>query len=451
MREDTRALLEEIAHCPIVVSCKSGHEHPCGRVVDLQRDASLSKHQVPEPWSGHLDEALILFVGTGPAMARGEDYAVWSDPADEVADYFDGRFGDGPRQILDGVYPPIPGRHSATPLQSWVELKARAAELVEDPVPGVDYAVTYAVHCRTQGELGLRPAMTVCPDRYLRRVVAAARRAVVLIAVGPHAGAAVREVLGVAVSDDVRHAGPVHVEGLDRHVVYLDHFGGYGSAKEVATAVTAADFGMLRRALAAQRSGGDQSEPPAAAAPARTAAAPRDPASLVRAAFEELTAAFEDGEARWLAAAGRLHDVALTRVGWLVQKSVAGQGLDVVALGEATGFALRSGRRSLLWCDYAAVPATDCRSRRGADKVLQWALQRVRRRPDGDQVLAAVAVCPPVGGSGPDGRGLDEVAAMLLPRVGLQLAVDRYRVEDASSALHPACLDVYLFGRAPTA
>lgn len=447
MREDTRALLEEIAHCPVTASCKSGHEHPCSRVVDVQRDAALSRHQVPEPWSGHLEQALVLFIGTSPAIARGEDCAVWSDPSDEIVGYFEARFGAGPRQIREGVYPPIPGGHSGTPLQSWVDVKARAGELIDEPVPGVDYAMTHAVHCRTQGELGLRPAMTVCPARYLRRVVAAAGQAHVLVALGPHAASAVRDGLGIPIGDDLRHVGPVPVEGRDRHVLYLDHFGGYGSVKEVGAAVDPETLALLRRELRGLRAGDvavhgggpTTSRPPADRSD--------EPLGWVQAAFRELTDSFEAGEAQWLAAGGRLHEAALSRVGWLLQRSVAGHGLHVELLPDSPGLVVRQGRHSVLRCHYAAVAAADLRRRGGRDHVIEWALARVHPRTEAALPLVAVAV----GAAGAEngsatGRELDEIADVLTPRLGAGAFVERFRVEDAGGTPPVACLDLYLVG-----
>ncbi len=445
MREDTALLLEEIARCPVVVSCKSGADHPCSRVVDAQRDVGLPQHQVPEPWSGHLDEALVLFIGTSPAIARGEDYAVWSDPPQEVAGYFEDRFGDGPRQVRDGIYPPIPGRHSSTALQSWVEVKARAAELMADPVPGVDYAVTYAVHCRTEGELGVRRAATVCPDRYLRRIVAAARRAHVLVALGPHAAGAVHDVLGVGIGNDVRHVGPGRVVGLDRHVLYLDHFGGYGAIKDVAAAVDAYPLHEIRESLAAARAGADAPDEPSRGPWVRAPAAPLDPVSSLRAAFHELASSFDAGEPRWLTTSGRLADAALSRAGWLLQRSVAGQGLEVLVFSNPTGLVVSDVRHALVSCDYAVVSATDCLHRSGADRVAEWALQQTLPRTGGAAALAALAVPAPLGEDGSlDGIALDDVAHALTSRLRQRARVDRYRVHDEGATGSVPCLDVYL-------
>lgn len=445
MREDSRLLLDEITHCPVLVSCKSGQEHPCSRVVDAQRDLALADHQVPEPWSGRLDEALVLFITTSPAIARGEDYAVWSDPPEAVAGYFQGRFGDGPRSVLDGVYPPIPGRHSTTPLQSWVELKARAAELVPAPVPGVDYAVTYAVHCRTEGELGVRRAVAVCPERYLRRLVAAAARARVLVVVGPHAATAVHGALGLRLRDDVRHLGPVPVEGLHRHVVFLDHFGGYGAIKEVAAAVDDRTLETIRHELAALRSPGADDSSPAAEQPRATQLPSfSDVLPSLQSALLAMTTSYDAGEAAWLAANGRLADAALSRVGWLLQSSLGAHGLDVTVLTNPTGLVVARGRRALLMCDYAVVPADRCRSPIEADELVDRTLQRAGRGDPGSCSLAALAVSAPVAGDGTvDTRALHDAAMALIPRLRTRADVHGYRV-GAQDARPEAYLDVYL-------
>lgn len=114
-------LLQEIAHCPIVEECKTDPHggHPCTAIVMSQASEFLANHQVPEPWSGHLEIAPILFLSSNPSIGTNEDYYPrWSWQVERVTDFFSNRFGGGSEKwICDGRYPLIrEGVHSTTPV-----------------------------------------------------------------------------------------------------------------------------------------------------------------------------------------------------------------------------------------------------------------------------------------------------------------------------------------------
>ncbi len=65
-------LLLEITECPVVALCWTGEgaTHPCRRIVETQ-PADPPTFQVPEPWTGHLDRAPLLFVASRRSAATG--------------------------------------------------------------------------------------------------------------------------------------------------------------------------------------------------------------------------------------------------------------------------------------------------------------------------------------------------------------------------------------------
>ena len=54
-----------------------------------------SQLQVPEPWSGNLEHAPILFLSSNPSISTAELYPRWEWPDEEIADFFGRRFGGG--------------------------------------------------------------------------------------------------------------------------------------------------------------------------------------------------------------------------------------------------------------------------------------------------------------------------------------------------------------------
>jgi hypothetical protein len=68
MKRKAAELAAEIVRCPVVDQClaPSGKGLPCHRVVSWQGQLAGDLRYVPEPWSGHLDRAPILFVSSNP-------------------------------------------------------------------------------------------------------------------------------------------------------------------------------------------------------------------------------------------------------------------------------------------------------------------------------------------------------------------------------------------------
>jgi hypothetical protein len=166
--EGARELLLEIVHCPNVPSCLQGlsRSHACRQIVESQRSRSMDGFQVPEPWSGHLFEAPLLFPSSNPSISETDQYPTRSWRDYEIEAYFYQRFQ---QSIVDGIRT----RQSySKPVRFWSEVRSRAAELYERAVtPGEDYALTEVVHCKSRKNYGVKQALKECSDRYLSRVL----------------------------------------------------------------------------------------------------------------------------------------------------------------------------------------------------------------------------------------------------------------------------------------
>jgi hypothetical protein len=216
-------LLREISHCPIIELCfrHPSTEHPCANIVRSQHSPSLADHQVPEPWSGDLEHAPILFLSSNPSLSEVEEYPRWSWPPDLTEDYFVRRFGGGRKPwVIRGVKSlQSDGTHGPA-VKFWAAVRKRAEELLERaPTPGVDYALTEVVHCKSRAEEGVQEALAYCATRYLTRVLEQAG-AKVIVVLGGHAKRTMQAKFRLK---ETSVLGPIQLGGRERYIAFLPH------------------------------------------------------------------------------------------------------------------------------------------------------------------------------------------------------------------------------------
>ncbi len=247
MNADNR-VLESIIHCELLARCKAGEDLPCSKIVAVQ-DVPLREQQVPEPWTGHLDRARLVFISSNPSIDPREAYPRWGDDIAESVRYFTDRFDGGPGQIRDGIYSPLPEGGWSGAVRFWAAVRQRAFELIPDAIPGVNYALTEVVHCKSQNEIGVVEARHTCASRYLPMVLAAATEAQVFAVIGVQAVREVSDLFGLELDGNNRFAQLDH-DGHRWIFVYLDHPSSGGKKKRFATALTHEQFDRVRDELA---------------------------------------------------------------------------------------------------------------------------------------------------------------------------------------------------------
>jgi hypothetical protein len=201
-------------------------------------DTARAGSMGPEPWSGHLELAPIMFVSSNPSSGdpssppSAGDLIASSDD-DALIHTFDDAFEKGPWiGIHEGTH--LRGADGAVGqyVAYWGSCKARASELLGRPAsPGVDYVLTEVVHCGSQREMGVWPAAAECVPRYLERVLQLSP-AVVVVVVGAVARAIVRRTVA-QLRGDASYVWPVRWAGRDRHVIFLPHPNARGAPKGV--------------------------------------------------------------------------------------------------------------------------------------------------------------------------------------------------------------------------
>jgi hypothetical protein len=202
-------LIGEIAQCPIVTAIRSGaydSTHPCHTIVRSQRG---SLFQIPEPWSGRLDVAPILFISSNPSIDDFEKYPDQSWNPDQAKSFFHDRFSANAPWVRDGLYTlQRDSSYSLKWVRFWASARSRTSEILGknkcEIKPGLDFALTEVVHCKSRGEEGVGEAREFCSERYLSRTLSASA-AKVLVVFGESAKKAFAVNLGAAMTPVKNH------------------------------------------------------------------------------------------------------------------------------------------------------------------------------------------------------------------------------------------------------
>ncbi len=219
------SLLLAIARCPNATTCLEQDDdgHPCHGIVAKQGADSLKRLQLPEPWSGELTKAPILFVGSNPSISPLEEYPTGAWPDEMLIDFWLNRFAGGARPwTKKGLYTLLrTGEYSQRWVRYWAAVRHRAKELLQRPArPGVDYCISEVVHCKSRSEYGVREALKECRDRYLSELIAVSG-ARVIVGLGAIAERAIRNQFDIP--EQERVGGPVEHGDLLRIFAFLPH------------------------------------------------------------------------------------------------------------------------------------------------------------------------------------------------------------------------------------
>jgi uracil-DNA glycosylase len=230
-------LLRTIAHCPNIQRCYDTGQGACCSIIKLQSSypATKKEHQVPEPWSGNIEHAPILFIGPNPhgdgasPDKKQPAFPLWGWEDEEIEEFFTQRYNQDKDKpwILGGTrYLLQDGKtYSTQEVTYWVAARGLAQEaLGRDIQDGEDYALTEVVHCQSNDENAIKPeTLNECAKRYLQPVLALSG-AKVLVVLGSKARIAMErtfkaELKGVR----GRAVGPVQISGRQRYVAYVPH------------------------------------------------------------------------------------------------------------------------------------------------------------------------------------------------------------------------------------
>ncbi len=233
--DDYGQLLVDIAHCPVASSIRCGKSnggHPCHVVVTTQRKESF---QLPEPWSGRLDTAPIVFISSNPSINRSEACPDDSWTLSRTTDFFHNRFSPSAPWVKDGLYVLQRDGHSYSGdwVRFWASARSRSCEILgktkSEIKPGIDFALTEVVHCKSLKEEGVKQAQDFCSKLYLGRILSVSS-ARILVVLGAQAKEGIVNYFGAEMAPTPNHNGVFRV-GSNRMITFLPHPNERGSKK----------------------------------------------------------------------------------------------------------------------------------------------------------------------------------------------------------------------------
>lgn len=245
---DYRGILKEIAHCSIANEIRSGASisNDCQRIVRLQAGASF---QIPEPWSGQIDSAPILFISSNPSINELELYPDESWDLDRISDFFHNRFTSSAGWVDSHLRALRRDGTRTDWVRFWASARARAREILaeykKEIVPGKDFALTEIVHCKSRDEEGVKEASDCCSNRYLERILSISA-AKALIVYGVHARGAITNRFRSRMKSRGHNLCELSLEEKSRIVAFLPHPNERGTEKTLIANVGEIGLGVVR-------------------------------------------------------------------------------------------------------------------------------------------------------------------------------------------------------------
>jgi hypothetical protein len=196
-------------------------EHPCREIIFSQSFSPLKEYQLPEPWSGDIENAPILFLSSNPSIGSAEDYPDWSWSEDAINDFFSNRFTGGCKQWSINGTKTLLKNGGYAGVRFWMAVRQRAIELLKRNVePGFDYAITEIVHCKSTDEIGVTAAQKQCVQTYLREILEMASARVVVV-LGEKAKQAIQDEFSIPQSGSLVES--MTIGGKERLITFIPH------------------------------------------------------------------------------------------------------------------------------------------------------------------------------------------------------------------------------------
>jgi len=174
-------LLLAITQCSEIPLARNS-SHPCHKIVNCQKD--LNEFQLPEPWTGDISSAPILFISSNPSINEEEAYPTVSWNEDEVSDFFENRFEENAYWTRDARYVLLKNRkeYNHDWVRFWASVRKRSEELLgRSATPGRDYAMTEVVHCKSREEAGVTESISICSKKWIEPIMSHSNAKIVVL------------------------------------------------------------------------------------------------------------------------------------------------------------------------------------------------------------------------------------------------------------------------------
>ena len=206
-----RNLALAIASCSDVCSAIKDANHPCHKVVSWQADQFEpritevigSRLHRPEPWTGDLATAKIMFLSSNPSFNPAENFPNWNEEewndedvsifgAERFTSNIERKFGaiDSPDSLLrDRTIER--SRVLSDLVKHWAWVRRYAAFVLDKSVPDTsaisDYVMTELVHCKSRQERGVQQALSHCSEKWFEKMMAISPASLIFVAGKPAA------------------------------------------------------------------------------------------------------------------------------------------------------------------------------------------------------------------------------------------------------------------------
>ena len=167
-------LLNDICYCQNFLN---NNQQVCKSINDFQNQfygADSGVRQLPEPWSGDIINAPVLFISSNPSFSENELYPNSAWPVNITRDFFINRFKNRGIEFSwvwnHKVLHKNGNRGRA--VNYWSSIKKRAEELCQrEVIPGTDYSMTELTHCKSTGQTGVLQALNECAQNHISRIL----------------------------------------------------------------------------------------------------------------------------------------------------------------------------------------------------------------------------------------------------------------------------------------
>lgn len=200
-----KKLLLEIARCDEIEKVLR-KDIPCAKIIKSQSNYKTAYFQVPEPWSGPLNKAPILFIGSNPSISKNSKCPTRNDNDKYIYDFFT-------KRLID--------KNSN---RYWCAVSGMVEELLPKKKIQQDknkyYALTEVVHCKSKKEKGVRKARSICSKLYLLDIIKASN-AKVIVSLGKHAEKAINDLFDLSAEGGEIYSIPCGKGRREKHKLYV--------------------------------------------------------------------------------------------------------------------------------------------------------------------------------------------------------------------------------------
>lgn len=242
MNSNAKNIAWEIINCGLQNAPNPNSD--CNALYKSQQCTSIADFQIPEPWNGDIENAPILFVGLNPGFLDVELYPklgnqYWTlangkfDTV-KVEDFFEHRFNSSYQyvkypnrtKIVPAGYKLLRGR------TFWAYVKSIADKILNtsNSNPGVDFAITEIVHCKSQNISCIHSTCyDICFNKHFGNILSIAQNLQYIVVLGRPTRDRISKYFGIS-SASKNQWYNVNLNNKTIKIIFVDHNAARGAS-----------------------------------------------------------------------------------------------------------------------------------------------------------------------------------------------------------------------------